>query len=52
LRVKLGQTAYLLIFEERKDGRWTLMEFPDRQVFLQRAIKGMRPHPFLIIARL
>jgi hypothetical protein len=52
LRVKLGQTAYHLTFEERKDGRWTLMEFPDRQVFSQRAIQGMRPHPFMIIARL
>ena len=52
LRVKLGQTAYHLTFEERKDGRWTLMEFPDRRVFSQRAIQGMRPHPFMIIARL
>jgi hypothetical protein len=52
LQVKVGETAYHLTFEERKDGRWTLMEFAGRQAFSQRAIKGMKPHPLMIISRL
>jgi hypothetical protein len=52
LRVKVGETSYQLTFEQRKDGRWTLMDFEERQLFSQQAIKGMKPYPFMIISRL
>jgi hypothetical protein len=52
LRIKVGETPYQLRFDEQLDGRWTLMDFEDRQAFSERAIKRMKPSHFMIIARL
>lgn len=52
LRIKVGETPYQLRFEEQFDGHWRIMEFEDRQAFLERAIKGMEPNHFMLIARL
>ena len=52
LRVKVGETPYQLRFEEQIDGHWRIMDFEDRQAFLERTIKGMKPNHFMIIARL
>jgi hypothetical protein len=52
LRVKVGETPYHLRFEEQIDGRWTLMDFEDRQAFSELASKRMTPNHFMMIARL
>jgi hypothetical protein len=52
LRIKVGEMPYQLRFEEQIDGRWTLMDFENRQAFSELAIKRMKPNHFMIIARL
>jgi hypothetical protein len=52
LHVTVSQTAYRLTFHEQKDGRWKLFDFERREAFSAEAVKGMKEHPLLIIARL
>ena len=52
LRVKVGETAYHLRFDEQIDGRWQLMDFEDRQAFSELASKRMKRNHFMILARL
>ena len=52
LRIKVGEMPYQLRFDEQIDGRWTLMDFEDRQAFSELAIKRMKPNHFMILARL
>jgi hypothetical protein len=43
LNIKVGETPYHLRFDEQIDGRWTLMDFEDRQAFTELASKRMKP---------
>lgn len=52
LHVTLNQTVYRLTFDEQKNGRWKLIDFEKREDFSKQAVKEMKDHPLLIMARL
>jgi hypothetical protein len=52
LRIKVGEKPYQLRFDEQSGGRWTLMDFEQRQAFSELALKRMNPNHFMILARL
>ncbi len=52
LHVRLNEMPYRLRFHEQQDGRWKLVDFKTREAFSEQAVKGMKAHPFTILARL
>jgi hypothetical protein len=52
LSIKVGETPYQLRFDEQINGRWTLMDFEQRQAFSELALKRTKPNYFMTLVRL